>query len=103
MRRNNYLRGHRKSKESQESVSNNTIDKKTPRAYLKKARKFLKQRYEANHASEPDYLKNDNMVLNLAYFNYAKANKLKVKASKRIKKLLSAGNGDNNSKKSRNK
>ena len=43
------------------------------------------------------------MALNLAYFNYAKANKLKVKASKRIKKLLSTGNGDNNPKKLRNK
>ena len=48
--RNNYLRGHRKSKEGQENVSYNTIDKRTPRAYLKKARKFLKQQYEANHA-----------------------------------------------------
>ena len=43
------------------------------------------------------------MVLNLAYFNYAKANKLKVKASKRIKKLLSAINGDKNSKRLQNK
>ena len=39
-------------------------------------------------------------MLNLAYFNYAKANKLKVKASKRIKKLLSSGNGDSKNKKS---
>jgi hypothetical protein len=31
-RRNNYLRGHRKSKEGQENVSNNTIDKRTPNA-----------------------------------------------------------------------
>jgi hypothetical protein len=102
-RRNNYLQGHRKYKEGQENVSNNTIGKRTPIAYLKKARKFLKQRYEASHASEPDYSKDDNMVLNMAYFNYAKANKLKVKATKRIKKLLSTGNGDNNPKKLRNK
>ena len=39
-----------------------------------------------------------NTVINLAYFNYAKANKLKVKASKKIKKLLS-GTDDNNSRK----
>jgi hypothetical protein len=83
--------------------NNNTTDKRTPKAYLKKDRIFFKQRYEANHASEPDYSKDDNMVLNLAYFNYVKANKLKVKASKRIKKLLSTGNGDNNPKKLRNK
>ena len=102
-RRNNYLRSHRKQKEGQENFNNNTTDKRTPKAYLKKARNFFKQRCEANHASEPDYSKDDNMVLNLAYFNYAKANKLKVKASKRIKKLLSTGNGDNNPKKLRNK
>ena len=41
-------------------------------------------------------------MLNLAYFNYAKANKLKVKSSKRIKKLLSSGNGDSKSKRSGN-
>ena len=40
----------------------------------------------------------NNTVINLAYFNYAKANKLKVKASKKIKKLL-AGMDDNNSRK----
>jgi hypothetical protein len=102
-RKNNYFRGHRKSKEGQENFNNNTTDKRTPSAYLKKARKFLKQRNKANHAREPDYSKDDNMVLNLAYFNYAKANKLKVKAGKRIKKLLSTGNGDNNPKKLRNK
>ena len=39
-----------------------------------------------------------NTVINLAYFNYAKANKFKVKASKKIKKLL-AGIDDNNSRK----
>ena len=37
---------------------------------------------------------NENVVHNLVYFNYAKANKLKVKASKKIKKLL--GNLDDN-------
>ena len=72
-------------KEGSGKFNNNTTDKRTPRVYLKKARKFLKQRYEANHASEPDYLKDDNMVLNLAYFNYAKANKLKDKASNCLK------------------
>ena len=41
-------------------------------------------------------------MLNLAYFNYAKANKLNVKASKRIKKLLTSGNGDSKFKKSGN-
>ena len=41
----------------------------------------------------------DNVVHNLAYFNYAKANKLKVKASKKIKKLL--GNLDDNIKASK--
>jgi hypothetical protein len=70
-RKNNYLKGNRKSKEGQE-----------------------------NHTNEPDYSKDDNTVLNLAYFNYAKANKLKVKASNRIRKLLSASNGDINSKRS---
>ena len=54
--------------------------------------------YEANHTGEPDYSLDQNTVLNLAYFNYAKANKLKVKASKKIKKLL-AGMDDNNSRK----
>jgi hypothetical protein len=39
-----------------------------------------------------------NTVINLAYFIYAKANKLKDKASKKIKKLL-AGIDDNNSRK----
>ena len=39
-----------------------------------------------------------NTVLNLAYFNYAKANKLKVKASNKIMKLL-AGMDDNGSRK----
>ena len=39
-----------------------------------------------------------NTVINLASFNYAKANKLKVKASKKIKKLLAAMD-DNNSRK----
>ena len=38
----------------------------------------------------------------MAHFNYAKANKLKVKASKRINKLLSAGNGDSKPKRSGN-
>ena len=62
----------------------------------------MRQRYEANYTTEPDYSKDDNVVLNLAYFNYAKASKLKVKASKRIKKLLSAGNDDSKSKRSGN-
>ena len=39
-----------------------------------------------------------NTVINLAYFNYVKANKLKAKASKMIKNLL-AGMDDNNSRK----
>ena len=54
--------------------------------------------YEANHTGEPDYSLDQNTVLNLVYFNYARANKLKVKANKKIKKLL-AGMGDNGSKK----
>ena len=58
----------------------------------------MKQRYEENHTGEPDYSLDQNTVINHAYFNYAKANKLKVKASKKIKKLL-AGMDDNNSKK----
>ena len=51
-----------------------------------------------NHTEEPDYSLDQNTVINLAYFNYAKANKLKVKASKKIKKLL-AGMDDNGSRK----
>jgi hypothetical protein len=42
------------------------------------------------------------MALNFAHFNYAKANRLKVKASKQIKKLLSESNGDDNFKRSGN-
>ena len=48
--------------------------------------------------ANPDYSLDQNTVNNLAYFNYAKAKKLKVKASKKIKKLL-AGMDDNNFKK----
>jgi hypothetical protein len=48
----------------------------------------LKQRYEENHTGEPEYSLDQNTVFNLAYCNYAKANKLKVKATKKIKKLL---------------
>ena len=77
---------------SQEKPRN--ADKTVTKGYLKKARKFLKARYEANHTGEPDYSQDENVVHNLAYFNYAKANKLKVKASKKIKKLL--GNLDDN-------
>jgi hypothetical protein len=61
----------------------------------KRKRKFLKQRYEANHIGEPDYSLDQNTVINLTYFNYAKANKLKVNASKKTKKLL-AGMDFNN-------
>jgi hypothetical protein len=39
-----------------------------------------------------------NTVFNLAYFNYAKANKLKVKASMKIKKLLARMDGNNSRK-----
>jgi hypothetical protein len=39
-KKNNYLRGHRKSKEGQENGSNNTFDKRTPKTYLKKAQIF---------------------------------------------------------------
>ena len=100
--KNNYLKGHRKAKDGQENGINNTIVKRTPKSSLKKARKCLKQWYEINHINEPDYLMDDNIVLNMAYSNYVKANKLKVKASKRIKKQLSAGNGDSKSKRSEN-
>ena len=58
----------------------------------------MKQKYEAIHTGEPDYSLDQNTVINLAYFNYANANKLKFKASKKIKKLL-AGMDDNNSRK----
>ena len=73
-------------------------EKRAPKTYIKSARKFLKRRYEANHTGEPDYSLDQNTVINLAYFDYAIANKLKVKASKKIKKLLS-GMDDNNSRK----
>ena len=59
----------------------------------------MKQRYEANHTGEPDYSLDQNTVFNLAYFNYAKANKLKVKASKKIKTLLAGINENNNTRK----
>ena len=94
-RKNDYSKVHRKGFASQEKQRS---DDKT-KDYVKKARKFLKARYEANHTREPDYSLDDNVVYNLAYFNYAKANKLKVKASKKIKKLL--GNLDDNIKASK--
>ena len=85
-RKNDYVKNHREGYASQEKPRN--ADKTVTKGYLKKARKFLKARYEANHTGEPDYSQDENVVHNLAYFNYAKANKLKVKASKKIKKLL---------------
>jgi hypothetical protein len=96
-RKNNYSKSHRKGFSSQEKPK--YADKNVTKGYLKKARKFLKARYEANHTGEPDYSMDDNVVHNLAYFNYAKANKLKVRASKKIKKLL--GNLDDNIKASK--
>ena len=36
-RKNNYLKGHRKSKDGQENGNNNNGDKRTPKAYLKNA------------------------------------------------------------------
>ena len=95
VRKNNYLRDQRKHGKSEENSHERKDDKRAPRTFIKKARKFLKQRYEANHTGELDYSLDKNTVFNLAYFNYAKENKLKVKASKKIKKLL-AGMDDNN-------
>ena len=99
VRKNNYLRGQRKNGKSEENSQERKDDKRAPRAFIKKARIFLKQRYEANHTGEPDYSLDQNTVFNLAYFNYAKANKLKVKASKKIKKLLAGMDDNNNSRK----
>ena len=98
IRKNNYLKGQRKNAKGNENSKDSKDDKRAPKTYIKSARKFLKQRYEANHTGEPDYSLDQNTVINLAYFNYAKANKLKVKASKKIKKLL-AGMDENNSRK----
>ena len=98
MRKNNYLKGQRKDAKGNNNSNDSKDDKRAPKTYIKSARKFLKQRYEANHTGKPDYSLDQNTVLNLAYFNYAKANKLKVKASKKIKKLL-AGMDDNGSRK----
>jgi hypothetical protein len=53
-------------------------EKMASKTYIKSTRKFLKRRYEKNHSGEPDYFLNQNTVINLAYFNYAKAHKLKV-------------------------
>jgi hypothetical protein len=97
-RKNNYLRGQRKFTKTNENSQESRDNKKAPKTFIKSARKFLKKRFEANHTGEPDYSLDQNTVINLAYFNYAKANKLKVKASKKIKKLL-AGIDDNNSRK----
>ena len=99
VRKNNYLKGQRKNAKSEDNSQEQKDDKRAPKTFIKKARKFLKQRYEANHIGEPDYSLDQNTVFNLAYFNYAKANKLKVKASKNIKKLLAGMDEDNNSKK----
>jgi hypothetical protein len=87
-RKNNYLVGQRKVTKTNEYSQENRDNKKAPKTFIKNARKFLKKRFEANHTGEPDYSLDQNTVINLAYFNYAKANKLKVKASKKIKKLL---------------
>ena len=95
IRKNNYLKGQRKHAKGNENSKDSKDDKRAPKTYIKSARNFLKQRYEANHTGEPDYSLDQNTVFNLAYFNYAKVNKLKVKASKKIKKLL-AGMDDNN-------
>ena len=99
VRKNIYLRGQRKNRKSEENSQERKDDKRAPRTFIKKARKFLKQRYEANHTGEPDYSLDQNTVFNLAYFNYAKANKLKVKANKKIKKLLARMDENNNTRK----
>ena len=96
-RKNDYAKHYRKGYASQEKPR--SADKTVTKGYLKKARKFLKARYKANHTGEPDYSQDENVGYNLAYFNYAKANKLKAKASKKVKKLL--GNLDDNIKASK--
>jgi hypothetical protein len=98
IRNNNYLKKQRKNAKRNENSQNSKYENRAPKTYIKRARKFLKRRYEANHTGEPDYFLDKDTVINLAYFNYAKANKLKVKASKKIKKLI-AGMDDNNSRK----
>ena len=55
VRKNNYFRGQRKIGKSEENSQERKDDKRAPRAFIKKARIFLKQRYEANHTGEPDY------------------------------------------------
>jgi hypothetical protein len=64
---------------------------------MKRAKTLLKQGYEAHHTGEPDYSLDHNTVFKLAYFNYAKANKLKAKASKKFKKLLAGVDDENKS------
>jgi hypothetical protein len=89
----------RKYAKANENIQESRDNKKAPKTFIKSARRFLKNRFEANHTGEPGYSLDQNTVINLAYFNYyAKANKLKVKASKKIKKLL-AGMDENNSRK----
>ena len=84
--------------ERNDNAQDSKNEKKAPKTYILQVRKFLKQWYEENHTGEPDYSLDQNTVINLVYFNYAKANKLKVKASKETKKLL-AGMDENHSKK----
>jgi hypothetical protein len=98
IRKNNYLKEQRKNAKHNDNSQDSKNEKRAPMTYIKNARKFLKRRYEAIHTGEPVYFLNQNTVINLAYFNYAKANNLKVKASKKIKKLLSRID-DNNSRK----
>ena len=66
---------------------------------MKRARTLSNQRYEANHTGEPDYSLDQNTVFNFDYFNYAKSNQLKAKASKKFKKLLAGMDDENKSKK----
>ena len=66
---------------------------------MMRSRTMLKQRYEANHTGEPDYSLDHNTVFNLAHCNYAKANNLIAKASKKFKKLLAGKDDENKSKK----
>ena len=74
VRKNNYLKGQRKFGKDNENSQENRDNKKAPKTFIKSARKFLKKRFEANHTGEPDYSLDQNTVINLAYFNYAKDN-----------------------------
>jgi hypothetical protein len=78
IRKNNYLKGQRKNVKHNDNSWDSKDEKRATKTYIKSARKLLKRRYKTNHSGEPDYSLDQNTVINLAYFNYAKAHKLKV-------------------------